>query len=103
MTTTLKIDISKVFDYVPERLVLGRRNEALKALKALYDKTGKGNDFLGWVHLPSSITDNHLRELKKTAHMLQNEAEILVVTGIGGSIWAPVLWMKLFPIPFSPG
>lgn len=85
MTTTLKIDISKVFDYVPERLVLGRRNEALKALKALYDKTGKGNDFLGWVHLPSSITDNHLRELKKTAHMLQNEAEILVVTGIGGS------------------
>ncbi|NMB70868.1 MAG: glucose-6-phosphate isomerase [Bacteroidales bacterium] len=85
MTTTLKIDISKVFDYVPERLVLGRRNEALKALKALYDKTGKGNDFLGWVHLPSSITDNHLRELKTTAHMLQNEAEILVVTGIGGS------------------
>jgi len=85
MTTTLKIDISKVFDYVPERLVLSRRNEAIKALKALYDKTGKGNDFLGWVHLPSSITDNHLSELKKTAHMLQNEAEILVVTGIGGS------------------
>ena len=85
MTTTLKIDISKVFDYVPERLVFSRRDEAIKALKALYDKTGKGNDFLGWVHLPSSITDNHLSELKKTAHMLQNEAEILVVTGIGGS------------------
>jgi len=85
MTTTLKIDISKVFDYVPERLVFSRSNEALKALKALYDKTGKGNDFLGWVHLPSSITDKHLQEIKESAHILRNEAEILVVTGIGGS------------------
>lgn len=85
MTTTLKIDISKVFDYIPERLVFSRSNEALKALKALYDKTGKGNDFLGWIHLPSSITDKHLQEIKESAHILHNEAEILVVTGIGGS------------------
>jgi len=85
MTTTLKIDISKVFDYIPERLVFSRSNEALKALKALYDKTGKGNDFLGWIHLPSSITDKHLQEIKESAHILRNEAEILVVTGIGGS------------------
>lgn len=83
--TTLQIDISKVFEFIPERIIYSRKHDAMQALKALHEKTGKGNDFLGWVHLPSSITTDHINEIKETARRLQNETEILIVIGIGGS------------------
>ena len=48
-------------------------------------KTGKGNDFLGWVKLPSSIHDNDLKEIKATANNLAGKTDVIVVIGIGGS------------------
>lgn len=44
-----------------------------------------GNDFLGWLHLPSSITKEHLNDLKATAQTLRENCEVVVVAGIGGS------------------
>jgi glucose-6-phosphate isomerase len=51
----------------------------------LENGTGKGNDFLGWLHLPSSITKEHLNDLKATAKTLQENCEVVIVAGIGGS------------------
>ena len=45
----------------------------------------RGNDFLGWLHLPSSITKEHLADLKTTAQTLRDNCEVVVVAGIGGS------------------
>ena len=55
------------------------------AQKALEEGTCPGNDFLGWLHLPSSITPAFLDELQATANVLRENCEAIVVAGIGGS------------------
>lgn len=51
----------------------------------LNDRTGKGNEFLGWLNLPSSITEENLIELEWYAGDLRKKSDIVVVVGIGGS------------------
>ncbi|MBP8777317.1 MAG: glucose-6-phosphate isomerase [Bacteroidaceae bacterium] len=60
--------------------------EKVKSASDLLENgTGKGSDFLGWLHLPSSITSEHLADLKATAQILRENCEVVVVAGIGGS------------------
>ena len=54
-------------------------------METLEKGTGLGNDFLGWLHLPSSITAEHLADLKGAAQVLRENCEVVVVAGIGGS------------------
>ena len=51
----------------------------------IYEKTGAGNDFLGWVNLPTEIDESLLSDLEKTAATLRAKSDIFVVVGIGGS------------------
>jgi glucose-6-phosphate isomerase len=81
----LKIDISKVFGFVSKTEIYGVADKAIESAKALENKTGKGNDFLGWVNLPSSITDTELKDIEKTAAKIKKKVEAIVVIGIGGS------------------
>ena len=64
-------------------------NDMLAAAKQanalLHTGEGAGNDFLGWVNLPSSISDEHLREVKAVAEKLRQRAEVVICIGIGGS------------------
>jgi glucose-6-phosphate isomerase len=53
--------------------------------QAIFNKTGQGSDFLGWVNLPSEIDEEMIADLEKTASFIQAHAEIFVVIGIGGS------------------
>jgi glucose-6-phosphate isomerase len=53
--------------------------------QALEKKTGKGNDFLGWINLPSAISEAELLDMEKTAAMISKQVEAVVVIGIGGS------------------
>ena len=46
---------------------------------------GAGNDYIGWVHLPSSITDEFLAEVQASADELRRRCEVVIVAGIGGS------------------
>ena len=55
------------------------------AQKALEQQTCPGNDFLGWMHLPSSITPEFLGEIKACAQTLRENCDTIVVAGIGGS------------------
>lgn len=59
--------------------------EAVAALETVETGTGAGNDYLGWVSLPSEITDAHLEAINQAAAQLQNHCEIVVSIGIGGS------------------
>ena len=81
----LKIDISKAFGFVPKEDIYGLSEKAVNSIKALEKKTGKGNDFVGWVSLPSSISDTELRDIEKTAALIRKQVEAVVVIGIGGS------------------
>ena len=55
------------------------------AQEALENGTCPGNDFLGWLHLPSSITPAFLAEIQACADTLRQNCEVVVVAGIGGS------------------
>jgi glucose-6-phosphate isomerase len=61
------------------------QQKAIKALEDLKSKQGKGNDFLGWVDLPTSIKDTDLEQIISCAKQIQANSEIFVVAGIGGS------------------
>ena len=76
----MKIDISKAsVDIKPLQAEVAAAQEKL-------DKgTGEGNDFIGWLHLPSEITDSFLNEIEESAKVLRDNCEIVVVAGIGGS------------------
>lgn len=81
----LLIDISKISDTVTKEQVYSNKAEAEAHVKALYEGTGQGSDFLGWVNLPSSIDEATLQSIEQTADFFKKNTEIVVVVGIGGS------------------
>ena len=58
---------------------------ALAAKQTLESGSGAGNDFLGWLHLPSSINEHQLQDIEKSAAQLRSECEYVISIGIGGS------------------
>ncbi len=81
----LKLDISRVYDFVKKADIDNLEKETMKQQEKLHRGNGAGNDFLGWLHLPSSITEEHLIDIERTAKSLGEKAEVVVVAGIGGS------------------
>ena len=66
--------------------VLSKYEEKVKkATLMLENGSGKGNDFLGWLHLPSSISDEELNAIQAVADRLKKSCDVVVVAGIGGS------------------
>ena len=59
--------------------------KALAANALLHSGEGKGNDFLGWVNLPSSITDEELSAIEAVAAKLREKCDLVICIGIGGS------------------
>ena len=70
---------------VTENAIDSLRPAAAQAARTLNDGNGAGNDFLGWLHLPSSIDDAQLSAIEHTAAVLRDECEWVVAIGIGGS------------------
>lgn len=60
-------------------------SDAEKAMETLHNKTGAGNDFLGWVTLPTDYDKEEFGRIKKAAEYIKDNADILIVIGIGGS------------------
>jgi len=81
----LIINLRSTAAFVTESELKQQQQKALQALEILHAKTGKGNDFLGWINLPSSITVQEIAHIQKTAETLSKDVEIVVVIGIGGS------------------
>lgn len=81
----IKVDVSKVYKFIAAREIQNFSEKTWKAAEELEKKTGKGSDFLGWVNLPSSISEQHLKDIEQTASRMQQEIDVLVVIGIGGS------------------
>ena len=81
----IKLDITKVAPVVSAAEVNALEARVAEAQKALEEGTCPGNDFLGWLHLPTSITPEFLADVKASAAVLRGECEAVVVAGIGGS------------------
>ena len=59
--------------------------KAVQAMETLHNKTGEGSDFLGWVTLPTDYDKEEFDRIKKSAQYIKDNADILIVIGIGGS------------------
>jgi glucose-6-phosphate isomerase len=81
----LTIDVSQAAPEVTLDMINKEQDNVLKQLKTLTGKSGKGNDFLGWLDLPTEIDADHLMSLEKTASRLRGKTDYVVVVGIGGS------------------
>ena len=83
-----KIQVANFAAFTPEVdqvKVDALRPAAEAAAETLEKGTGEGNDFLGWLHLPSSISEAELADIEATAAQLRNSCEYVVTIGIGGS------------------
>ena len=81
----ISLDITKAACFLEAGAVEAFEPKVKEAKKALEEGTCPGNDFLGWLHLPSSITPAFLDELQACANVLRENCEAIVVAGIGGS------------------
>jgi len=81
----IKLDISRVYDFVTEKEIQQLSKETLAAQSTLYQGSGQGNDFLGWLQLPSEVSDQQIAEIESAVAGLSEKTELLVVVGIGGS------------------
>lgn len=81
----IRLDISKAAPFLSEGAVKALEPQIQAAHQSLEDGTCPGNDFLGWLHLPSSITPEFLEEIQATADVLRANCDAIVVAGIGGS------------------
>ena len=81
----LTIDVSNVAPDVTLDMINAEKENVQKQLETLTNKTGKGNDFLGWLDLPEEISPDQLMSIEETAARLRGKADYVVVTGIGGS------------------
>lgn len=79
------LNIDKVANFVSKETIAAYEPQVKACMETLEKGTGLGNDFLGWLHLPSSISTEHLADLKSTAQVLRENCEVVVVAGIGGS------------------
>ena len=81
----MKLDITRAAQFLPAGTVTKYEPAVAAAQLALEEGTCPGNDFLGWLHLPSETTPAFLNEIKACAQVLKENCEAVVVAGIGGS------------------
>ena len=82
---SISLNITKAASFLAEDAVKAYEPKVKAAQEALENGTCEGNDFLGWLHLPSSITPEFLNEIQAVANTLREKCEVVVVAGIGGS------------------
>jgi len=82
---SVKFNYKLAENFISEEEIKNLAPAVESAHKMLHEKTGAGNDFLGWVELPKNYDKDEFERIKKAAAKIQSDSEVLVVIGIGGS------------------
>ena len=85
MKKRLTLDLSKTAPYLKEQEVCYMEDMVKSAHEKLHNKTGAGNDFLGWIDLPVNYDKNEFQRIKAAAEKIKKDSDVLLVIGIGGS------------------
>ena len=81
----LKLDIRNTGRWLDDSALASLLDEGRVAMKTLYERTGKGSDFTGWLRLADGSNGEELSRIKAAAAKIRSDSEALVVIGIGGS------------------
>ena len=85
----IKVDISNVWGQLALPDLLAMEKEVAAAHKTLTEGTGAGNDFLGWLNLPTREETEEMRRIRLAADRIRESSDVFVVIGIGGSYLGP--------------
>ena len=85
----IKVDISNVWGQLSLPDLLSIEQEVAAAHNTLTEGTGAGNDFLGWLELPTTEETEEMKRIQKCADWIRENSEVFVVIGIGGSYLGP--------------
>ena len=81
---SISLNTKYLKDFVAPHEMEAAKAQAELAAKTLADKSGLGNDFLGWVDLPTNYDKEEFARIKAAAKKIQSNSDILIVIGIGG-------------------
>lgn len=81
----MKLEYNDALFAVPQEQLDANAHLALAAYQETIQKSGRGNDFLGWLSLPEDVTEEEIREIEECAAKLSAQSKVVVVIGIGGS------------------
>jgi glucose-6-phosphate isomerase len=98
----IQVNISNVFGTVSEAQVNALESVAKQSLTKLTDGSGAGNDFLGWVDLPTRTSAELLADINATAAQLRKNCEVVVAVGIGGSYLGAKAVIEALSDSFAP-
>ena len=82
---SMQLNIKNVAPFATKEQIDALDSAAAAGLEKLEKGTGAGNDFLGWLHLPSSVDEALIADIENTARTLREDCEYVVAIGIGGS------------------
>ena len=85
MSSKVTFDYSKASKFISDEEIEMMKKQTMDAKELLVSKTGAGNDFLGWIDLPVNYDKDEFKRIKEAAAKIQNDSEVLLVIGIGGS------------------
>lgn len=81
----ISLDYSKVFNFISNDELNQMKILVDEAAHKLHNKSGVGNDFLGWLDLPINYDKEEFDRIKKASGKIKSDSEVLVIIGIGGS------------------
>ncbi len=93
----MKLDVSKSGVVIDDAY----KAQAQAANQLLADKTGAGNDFLGWVNLPDSIDEAQIKLYMEQAAKLKAKVDVVICIGIGGSYLGARSVLEALSNPFK--
>ena len=96
----MSITFSVKGDAVTKQDFVAMAEEVKACHTALHEKTGKGNDFVGWVDWPVDYDKEEFARIKKAAEKIQKQSEVLIVIGIGGSYLGTRTALDFIKTPF---
>ena len=97
---SLKLNSKYVGKFVNDDEMTGIKSQVESAAKVLHDKTGLGNDFLGWLDLPVDYDKEEFTRIKAAAERIQSNSDVLIVIGIGGSYLGARAAIEFLKSPF---
>ena len=85
MQKNITFQYDKASDFIGADELKNIAPQVKAAHKMLEEKTGAGNDYLGWIDLPVNYDKDEFARIKKAAEKIRSDSDVLVVIGIGGS------------------
>ncbi|MCK9218889.1 MAG: glucose-6-phosphate isomerase [Bacteroidales bacterium] len=97
----LQLDIRNLKNFIGDKCLPRFQEEIVKCHQQLVNRTGKGNNFLGWIDLPENIDHDLIQRIQKEAERISKIAEVFVVIGIGGSYLGSRAILEALNDPFK--